>query len=383
MKRLAVVILALVFLPTDLPGTTAPDLRSRIIIDGRATDVEEDEWVLNGETEFRETRGDSRWGRDNDISGIAVTWDNFNLYVVVPAVTVGSTLMLFIDTMCGGAESLIPQDFFRRNIEFGGLTPNFMLQTNRTMSEPIGGYLDCTRPFNLIENDRYRSRYLQDGADGGALEVAIPWEVLGDFVRTDDGVRVPSDDAILGVLAAITGGSSTGAGDAAPDPSFALENDSTRVAVLDNHIWIPLDTDRDGTLDIGVSPRDVASFAIPPSAQDTEIRQGLPIKIPLDQKLFSPDEGGVALFPVSLDPPTYTLPINLTARIYSAAGHLVRTLIEEEPMMLSAEPVRIEWDWRDDRGDEVPGGIYVLAVSGGAGKAALKNTVKASFAIIR
>lgn len=390
MTRITSFFLVFCALATSLHATTAPDLRSRIAVDGVTSDFENDEWVLDAATGFRERPGDSRWGRDNDISAIAVTWDNYNLYLAVPAVTVAGTLMLFLDTMCGGVEDLTTQDYFRRNIEFGGLTPNFLLCVNRSSRESLAGYADCVRPFNLIDNTRYQSVYLQDGVRDGALELAIPWEVLGDFARESRGVRVPSASAVLGIVAVVTGGVGTGAGDAAPDPSVVLEDDSTRVAVVDNHVIVPLDGDGDRILDTDVSPRQVARYAVSTEAQGTTARQTLALRIPLDKKLFSPLDEDEVLFPVVLDSRDYTEPVHLTVRIFSSAGYVVRTLLEESPTDFSAgapsggsKTVWVEWDFKNDRGEIVPGGIYILAVSGGAGKGTPKNTAKASFAVMR
>jgi hypothetical protein len=60
-------------------------------------------------------------------------------------------------------------------------------------------------------------------------------------------------------------------------------------------------------------------------------------------------------------------------------------LFEDQARDLSAgaAPVIDTWDGRDRQGNLAPGGIYVLAVSGGPGANAPKNTVKASFAIVR
>jgi hypothetical protein len=386
MTRITCLLLVFCALAPSLHATTAPDLRSRIAVDGLTFDFEDDEWVLDASTACRERPGDSRWGWDNDIAGIAVTWDAYNLYVAVPAVTLAGTLMLFLDTMCGGAEDLTFASHFRRNIEFGGLTPNFLLRVGRSSGEPLAGYVDCVRPLNTIEAKRYRSVYLQDGLQSGALELAIPWEVLGDFARESQGVRVPSMGAALGIVAVITGGEGTGAGDAAPDPSVVLEDDSTRVAVVDNHIIVPLDGDGDGTLDMDVSPRQVARYAITTEAPGSTTNRVLALGIPLDKKLFSPLYEGRVLFPVVLESRGYTEPVYLTAQVFSSAGHIVRTLIEEAPTDFSSGTewtVGVEWDFKDDHGEIVPGGIYILAVSAGAGKGTPKNTAKASFAVKR
>ncbi len=368
---------------TSALATTSPDLRSRISIDGRANDFENDEWVLDAATPFREPPGDSRWGRDNDVGAIAITWDYYYLYVAVSAVTARGTLMLLIDTMCGGAVDLTTQDYFLRNIEFGGMTPNLLLRVDRLSAGPVAGYLDCTRPFNLIEDTRYQSVYLQNGVSDGGLELAIPWDVLGDFESISGGVRVPSENAVLGVVALVTGGDGAGCGDAAPDPSVVLENDSTRVAVIDNHIVVPLDADRDGMLDTGVSPRQSVSYAVSPGAQGTTARQILAVRIPLVERLFSPLREPEARFPVVLETSEYTEPVYVTAQVFSSAGYVVRTLLEESPVDFSSGTVWVSWDFEDDHGRMVPGGVYILAVSGGAGEGAPKNTAKAAFAVVR
>jgi hypothetical protein len=368
---------------TSAWATTSQDLRSRISIDGRTSDFEYDEWVLDATTPFGETPGDSRWGRDNDISAIAITWDDHSLYVAVSAVTERGTLMLLVDTMCGGAADLTTQDEFLRNIEFGGITPNFLLRTDRISAVPVAAYLDCTHPLELVLDTRYQSVYLQNGVAEGALEIAIPWDVLGDFETISGGVRLPSENAVLRVVALVTGGPGTGAGDAAPDGSVVLENDSTSVAVVDNHIILPLDADGDGMLDAGVSPRESASYAVSPTGQGTTIRQPLSVRIPLAEKLFSPLREDEARFPVELETAQYTEPVYVTARVFSSGGNVVRTLLEETPVDFSSGTAWVSWDFQDDRGRMVPGGVYILAVSGGVGSGTPGSTAKAAFAVVR
>ena len=103
MKQPCLALLLLVsILPSLSVATTAPDLRSQIIIDGDVSDFDADDWVLDKTTDFPENPGDSRWGADNDIRAIAVTWDNYNIYIGVPAVVVSTSLMAFLDVGCGG-----------------------------------------------------------------------------------------------------------------------------------------------------------------------------------------------------------------------------------------------------------------------------------------
>ncbi len=69
--------------------------------------------------------------------------------------------------------------------------------------------------------------------------------------------------------------------------------------------------------------------------------------------------------------------------IYSSDGRVVRKLREETPSEFASGTERVEWDFKDDRGGVVPGGIYIIAAAAGPGSGAPKNTVKASFAVVR
>ncbi|MEE9270810.1 MAG: hypothetical protein V3V49_11180 [Candidatus Krumholzibacteria bacterium] len=372
-------LLLLITIPTLSIGTTAQDLRSRFHIDGDPSEFTGDEWIVDPFTAFPERAGDSRWGSDNDISAIALSWDNFNLYIAVSAVAVAGDVVLFLDTSCDGLSHLSDAATFRRNIQFQ-MTANFLLQASRGGPDPEAGFVDCSSALKRLDSGRFAAVFFQDAADGGALEVAIPWEVLGRYVRTGGGLALPAAGQTLSVLAAVTAGLGSGAGDAVPDPSVLLENDSTKVAVLNNHVIIPLDSDDDGILDVGVSPRSVVTVATAAGQQ----RQVLPLRVELEKKIISPEEGKPLRFRPFLSPPDYTAPVYVTARVFSAGGHLVRNLFLREPRNLSAGGAPWdEWDGRDDRGAIVPGGVYILAVSGGPVGSGAGSTVKASFAVVR
>ena len=146
---------------------------------------------------------------------------------------------------------------------------------------------------------------------------------------------------------------------------------------------LPLDGDGDGILDMGVSPRSAARYAISPEAEGTETNQIFALRIPLGNKLLVPNYNEAAVFPVVLETSDYTGTVYLTVTIYSSDGRVVRKLREEAPSEFASGQERVEWDFKDDRGVVVGGGIYIIAAAAGAGKGAPKNTVKASFAVAR
>jgi hypothetical protein len=371
----------LCFIPVSSLSATADDLRSRIAIDGHAEDFTADEWVIDATTSLPEPPGDSRWGNNNDIRGLALTWDRYNLYLAVPATIVATRLMLFIDSTCGGETDLRTSSPFQRNIEFSGLTPNLIIDVGRVSGRPGIGYLDCNRALDILSTSRINAVYVEDGGEG-LFEIALPWDVLGDFQTDSLGIELPVQGTHLRLVGAITGGPSTGAGDAAPDPTTVLEEDSTRVAVLDNFVDIPLDGDGDGKLDIGVSPRAVATFAF---GQSTGQPPALPLRIVLERRVFAPDDGESLRFGVAPAPADAGRSVHLDAAVYSAAGVLVRHILTDVPRTLSdgGSAAWDEWDGRDDRGRLVPGGVYIIAVSARAGTGASKQAAKASCAVIR
>ncbi|MFH1755047.1 MAG: hypothetical protein ABIA59_05035 [Candidatus Latescibacterota bacterium] len=381
MKRPSVLFVLLLFLPCLSLSTTSHDLRSRIQIDGSVNEYELDEWILDAATDFAEHGGDSHWGIDNDIHAIALTWDLYNVYIAVSCVAANSTLMLLLDTECGGAGDLAQLDYFRRNIRFGEFTPNFIVATTSSPDEVTAGYFDCTGPIVLLARDQVEAWFAQDGLEGGALEVAIPWEELGRYERSGASIKMPDGGASLRLLAVITGGEGSGVGDAAPDPAAVLENDPARTALCDNTIRIPLDADGDGMLDMEVSPRETVSFALTGVSSE---REKLPLGLEIAAKVIAPETGQQLEFFLQLMLDSYSLPVYLTARVFSSSGELVDVIYEDSPRHFSsaASAVWDTWDGRDSHGNIVPGGVYILTVSAGPAKGAAE-TVRASFAVIR
>ena len=115
-----------------------------------------------------------------------------------------------------------------------------------------------------------------------------------------------------------------------------------------------------------MSPRDAVSFLL---SEKGTARQALPLALELAQKIIAPEKGEALRFrPLLLDANAQTL--YLTARVYSSSGRLVDVIFEQSPRSLTREPSTVwdEWDGRNFRGSLVPGGIYVLTLSGGAAR---------------
>ncbi len=382
MRRAAVLACLFFVWPIFSFATTSPDLRSRIIIDGRTQDFEPDEWVLDAASVFPERNDDSRWGSDNDIHGLAVTWDLNGVYLAVPGRFAGSRLLLLIDSDCGGPDDLFNIDLLRRSIRFADFTPNVLIRAIPVY--PFASTLTtrCGQPLELLDKDEIEAWLLIDGTQAGAFEAAVPWSVLGRFTPVDGAVQLPGPGTELRLIAVVTGGEATGAGDAAPDPSAALPNDSTRTVILDNAVVIPLDSNRDGLLDLYVSPREAAFTTVWPGETRASIP---PVQLRLAGKVFSPEQGEVLEFRPELDPGDSIIPAFLTARVYTVTGERVRVIYEDlirgfKPWQL---PVWDEWDGRDSSGRLVPGGIYILTLSAGPARGSVTRTVKASVAVIR
>jgi hypothetical protein len=318
-------------------ATTAPDLSTRIRIDGSLDEYEFDEWVLDASTRFRELSNDSRWGTDNDISRIAVTWDLNYLYIAVEANNFSSILMTFLEHDNGGISDLVSAAALRRNIVFSRITPNLVIEANPAEPEARAVVVSILEPPHYIDPGLYRSRFYQPARGPGALEVALPWS----------SVMPPSGS--IRVLAAVTAGSGTGVGDAAPDPSVLLQSRRTAQARLDNAITIPVDRNNDGEADIGVSPRGEASFSFTqekPRIPDTGFVIGL------GRSAVLPDTGDPVKFWIEAVDLAEPAQFYLTCEVYSVSGNRVRVLFRDELRLYEpgVTPPEDTWDGRNDSG---------------------------------
>ncbi len=369
MKR-ALFALLILTIPRACPGTTAPDLSPRIRIDGRAVEYTADEWVLDAATVFRESDRDSRWGANNDVSRVAVTWDENFLYIAIEGTFDGSALMAFLEHAAGGVSDLVSIDQIRRNIVFSAITPNIIMQASRSSLDATVAVVSILEPLRYLDPSEYESEFYQSAGGPGALEIALPWS------------RVLPLAGYVKLLAAVTAGTGTGAGDAAPDPAQRLSSDRQAQAWLDNAITIPVDSNHDGEPDMGVSPRSAVSFEF----DQTEPATGYTdIDLSLETASFAPDLSQVLRFQVGAPECREPVEIYVSCEVYSVTGRRVRVLFRDELRVfdVGAQPQWDEWDGRDENGEIVRGGVYVVLATGAASPGDVSSTARRSAAVIR
>jgi len=368
MRRLLIALLLLH--PAIGSSTTGPDLRARIQIDGSVADYQPDEWILDAATDPREPPDDSRWGAENEIRRIAVTWDERFLYIAAEAGAFEGVLMAALAHAPGGVSDLTSAGEIRRNVYFAGIAPNLLLMAEDVDPEAVVASVSSTGPLRYLDPDRYESRLLSSDA-GAAFEIAIPWE------------EVSPSAGVLQVLAFLTGGVGSGAGDSAPDPSGFLSSDRDQPAWLDNPAGITVDADLDGVPDAGVSPRERLSFG---AADPGAGRAGHDVELHLESTSFAPDAGEALRFRIVAAPGLAEgIRLFVTCEIFRVSGERVRVLFQEEPRVFEpgVVPTWEEWDGRDDGANVVAGGIFVVHVSSGPAPGKTTGTSQRAAAVIR
>ena len=400
-------------------ATTARDLSQRIVIDGFTGEWAADEQLFGYNATLKlpeESTEDSKWGVNNDISQVRVTWDAYNLYLAGDAKTWGNNLVIWVDVIPGrGMTTMSGLNSWSRNFTFdvsdaahdndfapdlfgatwdGNPTPHLVIHQSGTqvVDNQVGGGLF-----------RAASTFYQDW-DGRAMELAIPWKVVfgndpesRDTVVTVGGITdtlrwFPPGQRRLKICAAITaGGDNTGGPDSAPDNTRGHTNDGTAFVYLDNFAEIALDRNDDtglghggpdGIPDWGVSPTsdrsgDDPRFRFKYQVPIVGVRFGL-TDLEFSRPAFAPDRGEWLDFRFPVEPPVSpTDPLalagarklNLTANVFDLHGRFIRNLYvsSERNTIPSAEfphdPSRPEsdfWDGRDQTGQIVPPGVYVL-----------------------
>ena len=401
--RLLLVSVLLSSLAVAAHALTARDLSSRMRVDGFTTEFTEDEKVFGFNAAANapeEATDDSRWGVNNDLSQIRVSWDAQFLYIAGEGRIWDNNMILLFDTVPGrGLTSMTALNSWKRNFDFdttgtatgtgfspdlfaatwdGNTSPRLIVQLtgNQVDDERVGPYFSAAATFLQGNTDR-------------AMELRIPWSSVfvaqagvgtRDTVMTVAGVtdtfRLFPRGTQLKICGVVTAGADgSGGPDSAPDNLRGHTDNTGDLVFIDNYAIIDLDRNDDtgiggggpdGVADWGVSPSNRISFRYRPPVVALRFAVN---EVTVDRPAFAPDRGERVKFSVKLDksldandPVNQVRTFNLTANIFDLRGRFIRNLYVSQTRgaLTPASPSADVWDGRDDRGDIVPPGIYVI-----------------------
>ncbi|MCC6651362.1 MAG: hypothetical protein IT348_09475 [Candidatus Eisenbacteria bacterium] len=403
----ALTLSALLLLVCAAPAlaATARDLSSNIRIDGFADDFAIDEAIF-GYNEIvgapEEPWDDSKWGSNEDLNQIYITWDAKNLYIAATGVIWNNNMVVLLDVINGrGLESMVAINSWRRNFQFdtvgsalgNGFAPDLFGATWDGNTQPhLIVQLDGNRVDDQVVGPTFRaSASFSQGNLGRAMEFAIPWQSvflasagLGtkDTLMTVGGITDTlhffppgTKIRIAGVITA--GGDGTSGPDIAPDNLGGTTDNSSALVFVDN--WAIVDLDLlddtglgnggpDGIADWDVSPKLRTSFRVRPPFLSKQFSAS---QITFDRPAFRPDAGERIRFSFQLDQPVNpndpadaNRVFGITAKIFDVRGRLVRTVVDPTRSALDPTNESIDqWDGRDDAGQIVAAGIYVLRLT--------------------
>jgi hypothetical protein len=415
----AATCLALFVFVSPAQAGTAIDLTDRIVIDGSTADYLDDETIFQrrvvpqGDSAavgaLEESTIDSKWGRFNDINNIRVTWDAHYLYVAVEGYSFNNNMMIFFDTLPlpdgqapGWTSFSSIEGGWRRAVSFdNGFNPEVFLASWDGNTVPqLWTYTGPNRDSQVATGSFPTAATFSRDLPDRAMEAAIPWDTVflgkGTWEYSadyGDSVYVMPTDVTEIRLAAwvTTGGDGGGGPDTAPDNISGTQVDSAVPVVLDNFVRIPLDrVNASG----GGSPDHVPDFDVPvrvPSTQQTPDEYAAYVKdyffvpppvrgqaLQIDQfvaspKAIAPELGDVLHFRFTVAPPITdenlrrTRRIPFTVRVFDMNGERVRTIYDSfafTPADLENPdpPAANVFDGRDDRGNMLKAGVYVLQV---------------------
>ena len=375
-SRWLALLLAPFVLILDQPcgATTTASLSGRISIDGDLSDWQADEWVVADSSVADYESNDSRWGANENLIRVAVTWDAQYFYVAVEFRASEGVVFAALGYAPGGLSSLDGAGNFRRAIDFP-FDINLMALAS-TRDVPRIARVDDHHVLSLLDRASAPAVVRAPLAENAGFEAAIPWTSLA-LTRP------------LALALALTGlEEGTGAGDAAPNPSVVLPESSrptskTR-ARLDRWLSIPADGNGDGIPDFGVSPSAVVS--VEPDDDGTQYRpEPTEAKLSVSPRVFAPDRAESAAFTLSFD--NSPDEVFVTARVHSVDGSLVRVLFEDTPRAVANNTLTANlddrWDGRDDRGRVVNGGVYIVSLEWGLVRGERSGRAAAGVAVAR
>lgn len=403
LSRTIASLLLLCAFASPAAATTARDLSARIRVDGSTAEYTDDEKMFGANPltgALEEAVDDSKWGVNEDLNQIRVSWDAENLYLAGEGRIWDNNMILLIDSVpTRGLDKLTDLNSWRRNFVFdttgasagegfapdlfgatwdGNTNPRLIVQQTgyQVADNQVGPLFRAAATFFHGEVDR-------------AMEIAIPWSVVflksSGLGTSDTTISIGGSDQaihrfppgtkirIAGVITA--GADGTGGPDSAPDNLRGHSDNSGEQVLIDN--WAIVDLDQnddtglgaggpDGVADWNVQPKDRITFKYQPPI--APLRFAL-TDLVVDPPAFAPDLGGRMNFRFSLtprlnpaDPVDQSRRFNLTANVYDLRGRWVRNVfVSDERFALDPlKPDKDFWDGRDANGERVPPGVYVL-----------------------
>lgn len=350
-----------------------------ILVDGDSSDFADDEAVFGPSEELD---FDSRWGENNDISQMHVSWDSQNLYVAVDGRCWGNNVMLFLDSdPLGGIQDADRLNAWRRKLFFFGRRPDSFFGTWDNNPDPQYWRLraGASSQVDQVSEGAYAAAatYSQ-GRPDAAMEVALPWDQLYPNLGVGT-VPVGAEVALVAVV--VTGADGLSGPDCAPNNSVGMPANSGDQAFINNFAILAVDRDGDGAPDLGVAPAgrtgDVVGddpplrFVWPPDAPQVQLEF---LQVEAQRRAFSPDGDGIedeaeVRFRVSTDAP-------VTVRVFDPLGRRVRHW--EQFLAAAGEDYLLTWDGRDDDGRPVEAGVYLMHL-----RAGLSDRVNLALAVLR
>ncbi len=403
----------IVLLPAASAAVTGVDLSGRIVIDGYSEDFEADESLFidtlidvnnDGipEVVSQERDNDSKWGFNNDINQVKITWDAENLYIAVDGITWDNNVIVLFDYLPGrGLDKMTELNAWRRNFVFtGNFFPDLFLATWDGNTTPQIWRYDGENQVKQVDVALFETvASFAQGNRGRSMEARIPWPVFygTDLERIFDAAAgdsiylfpegVDHARSIRMVVVLTAGGDGTGGPDSAPDNLGGHSIESTDQVTIDNYVIVPLDT----TCYVTADGRTV--FEWEESVKETVLADGSPDldgaeivqrryflfdppiipknftfqSLSFNRPVISPETGENLEFRFTLTPEPNLEDdlfrgINVTAEIYDIRGRRVKVLYvnDPRPVIDPADEQKDFWDGRGRNGEIVPGGIYLL-----------------------
>jgi len=419
-------------------AATSPDLADTtethfIRIDGYSSDFVSDEGVfgttlkdVNGdgivELVPQERTDDSKWGFNNDLNQIKITWDAENLYVAVDGISWDNNIILLFDYLPGGLDRMTELNSWRRNFVFSNeFYPDLFLATWDGNTTPQIWRFSKENQVEQVDISQFETvATFAQGNTGRSMEARIPWSVFygsqpwtraydeefGDSVYVLDAVPGLDHAKSIHLCAILTAGpDGTGGPDSAPDNFGGHTIESSDQVTIDNYAIVPLDTTYyvsafGEQLYLGLNG-DTANdnsilreaLAEGDSLVDTVFSDGSPdldsvliqnrirfledppiqgirfsiSEIRLNRPVIAPEKGDELKFVFDLDPRLTAegRNVKVSAEVYNMRGRRIRTIFEDVEHS-AADILGAQfgfwpgWDGYDEEGRMAPGGIYVL-----------------------